>query len=65
MAEGVSPREQAAAWYEAEAAKIGPCALASTWRKFAARIRNGDADSRIMDVIASQASYSGKQETGK
>lgn len=54
MSEQMPPREQAAAWYEAEAAKIGPCALASTWRKFAARVRNGDADSRIMELLASQ-----------
>ena len=53
-------REQAASWYalNAQAQRdIGRGALASLWFKCADRIRNGDADHRLDQVIADQADY--------
>ena len=53
-------REQAARWYDDVAAARGG-AIGVTFRKFAKRIRNGDADHRLREVIAGQADYDAEQ----
>lgn len=60
MMADVSKREQVAQWYDRNAAiqhEAGSGALASLWTKFAARVRNGDADHRLNQIIDQQAEY--------
>lgn len=55
-----SLRVQCADWYADRAAQLseaGYGAIAHLWRKFSARILNGDADHRLGAVAASQREY--------
>ena len=50
-----SLREQAAAWYEREAARPDGGAFGRMAAEWAAKVRAGQADHRLADLIACQA----------
>lgn len=50
-------REQAASWYDAQAAQTDSGAWAVMCREWAGRIRNGDADHRLGTLLTGQSAF--------